>query len=205
MPGAGTRSRRPEQLREGLVAPCGGTYDRVLVRAGLSGGRAVESGEGHVMTDQHFDAETAGFERYTIADPAGSPGEPAATLYETAVDPAGATSGPGPGETGDEYIRRMGAQRMAENAASFRDYGPVGRSPNEPISDWDMPSDFTDADRDAFQRAIGKTDSEPTTWEEAAAYNRAAGQNLGAMTDAGMDSVEAFESQAQMYTQIDDV
>lgn len=155
--------------------------------------------------DSGFDAETAGFQRYTLSDASGgSAEEPSGTAYQTAI-PEG-SAGPATDETSSEYVRRKGAERMAENAASFPDYGvPVGRSPNDPISSWDMPADFTDAEAAAFQSAIEKRpETDPMTWEESAAYNRAAGQNLGAMDKAGMDTVEAFESQAQMYTQIDD-
>lgn len=153
--------------------------------------------------DSGLDAETAGFVSYTLAGSStGGAEEPSVTAYETLVPETSA--GPGSDENPSEYVRRRGAELTAENAASFSDRGPVGRSPNDPIASWDMPPDFTDADTAAFQSAITKKDGE-TTWEESAAYNRAAGQNLGTQGKAGMDTVEAFESQAQMYTQVDDV
>jgi hypothetical protein len=156
-----------------------------------------------VSDDSGFDAETAGFVSYTLAGSStGGAEEPSVTAYETAI-PEG-SAGPSADENPSEYARRMGAERTAESAASFKDYGPVGRSAGDPISSWDMPPDFTDAERAAFQSAITKRDGE-TTWEESAAYNRAAGHNLGTQGKAGMDTVEAFESQAQMYTQVDDV
>jgi hypothetical protein len=155
-----------------------------------------------VSDDSGLDAETAGFVRYTLAGSStGDAEERVGTAYETSIPEASA--GSGPAENASEYVRRRGAELTAENAASFSDRGPAGRSPNDPISSWDMPPDFTDADTAAFQSAIAKKDGE-TTWEESAAYNRAAGQNLGTQGKAGMDTVEAFESQAQMYTQVDD-
>jgi len=151
-----------------------------------------------------FDAETAGFTRYSTpstdgdeapgilyrtdaseaagAGAAGAGAQGGTADWMTSPDARAALDGPRPDETIDQY--------------NARKYAPT---------EWAVPADMSDAETAAYQSARGKMPGiDSMSHEEMAAYNRVAGANEGTQDRAGMDTVESFESQARMYEQIDD-
>lgn len=169
--------------------------------------------------DSGFDAEVASFETYSQvaqnaekAAPATAPGPPTPGSG-AAPDRRAAGEGGYDAEREQEATQRYYDARMRVlrgepsgtpwDDVPFRDSGaPHGAS--DPISSWDAPPGFTAEDAaNAMSGLATPADATPTS-REAAAYNEFAAYNLGVQDRAGMDSVEAFESQAAMYQQIDE-